>query len=113
MPIIIAEFIVRLRRLTAGKSKTTSTSKIRKITARRKKRKEKGTRADLSGSNPHSKGDLFSRSASACFEISQAIKKTTPAKKIASILATVIEIIGTKEIKSYDLQHQCNPFSPA
>jgi hypothetical protein len=39
-----------------------STSKIRKITAIRKNRKENGTRADLFGSNPHSKAEGFSRS---------------------------------------------------
>lgn len=37
-------------------------SNIKKITANRKKRKEKGTRADFVGSNPHSNGDVFSRS---------------------------------------------------
>lgn len=39
-----------------------STSKIKKITAIKKKRKEKGRRGDLKGSNPHSKGEDFSRS---------------------------------------------------
>jgi len=38
---------------------TNSTSKIMKITAIRKKRDEKGSRADIFGSNPHSNGDLF------------------------------------------------------
>lgn len=33
-----------------------------KITARRKNRVENGMRADLIGSNPHSKGEDFSRS---------------------------------------------------
>jgi hypothetical protein len=46
-----------------GSSSAISTSKIRKITAMRKNRSEKGSRADLFGSNPHSKGDLFSRSS--------------------------------------------------
>ena len=39
-----------------------STSKIKKITAIRKKRSEKGSRADPLGSKPHSKGEFFSRS---------------------------------------------------
>jgi len=39
-----------------------SISKTRKITANKKNRVEKGMRADLLGSNPHSKGELFSRS---------------------------------------------------
>lgn len=46
----------------AGNRRTISTSKIKKITARRKNRREKGSRAELIGSNPHSNGDLFSRS---------------------------------------------------
>lgn len=46
----------------AGNSRTISTSKIRKMTARRKNRREKGSRAELIGSKPHSKGDIFSRS---------------------------------------------------
>lgn len=37
-------------------------SKTRKITARRKNRREKGMRALPSGSNPHSNGEAFSRS---------------------------------------------------
>lgn len=45
-----------------GNNKTISTSKIKKIIASKKNRKEKGKRADLIGSKPHSKGELFSRS---------------------------------------------------
>ena len=45
-----------------GKSRVISTSKIKKITAIKKKRREKGKRADPLGSNPHSKGEFFSRS---------------------------------------------------
>lgn len=39
-----------------------STSKIRKITANRKNRIENGERVQIEGSNPHSKGEFFSRS---------------------------------------------------
>jgi hypothetical protein len=39
-----------------------SISKIKKITAIKKNRTENGSRADLLGSNPHSKGEGFSRS---------------------------------------------------
>ena len=45
-----------------GINKTNSTSKIRKITANKKKRIEKGRRAVPIGSKPHSNGELFSRS---------------------------------------------------
>lgn len=41
---------------------TNSTSKIKKITAIKKKCLENGIRGDLIGSNPHSNGDDFSRS---------------------------------------------------
>ena len=45
-----------------GSNKVISTSKIKKITAIKKKRKEKGRRAVPFGSNPHSNGEFFSRS---------------------------------------------------
>jgi len=67
----------------AGKSKTISTSKIRKIIARRKNRKEKGSRADLIGSNPHSKGEFFSRSLKARLERTQPSAITTTDRTIA------------------------------
>lgn len=47
---------------TSGRSKVISTSKIKKITAIKKNRKENGIRADPLGSNPHSNGEFFSRS---------------------------------------------------
>lgn len=50
------------RRMGAGSKITISMSKTRKITAKRKNRVEKGRRADRAGSNPHSKGESFSRS---------------------------------------------------
>ena len=56
-----------------------STSKIRKIMAMRKNRSEKGSRADPFGSNPHSNGDLFSRSAIVFFARSVEIIITTVA----------------------------------
>ncbi len=45
-----------------GKSRTTSISKIRKMRASRKNRREKGVRAEPFGSKPHSYGEVFSRS---------------------------------------------------
>ena len=56
-----------------GNNKAISTSKIKKITAIKKNRKEKGNRADVLGSNPHSKGELFSRSKNDFFERIEAI----------------------------------------
>ena len=77
----------------AGKSKTISTSKIRKIIARRKKRKEKGSRADLIGSKPHSKGEFFSRSLKARLDNTHPSVITTTDKMIAIIAAQKDPII--------------------
>jgi hypothetical protein len=48
---------------------TNSTSKIRKITAIKKKCLENGIRGDLIGLNPHSNGEDFSRSKKDFVEI--------------------------------------------
>lgn len=45
-----------------GRIRVISISKIKKITAIKKNRNEKGNRAELLGSKPHSKADGFSRS---------------------------------------------------
>lgn len=54
---------------TKGRRRVISTSKIRKITAIRKNRRENGIRADPLGSNPHSNGEFFSRSLIVFFEM--------------------------------------------
>lgn len=46
----------------AGRRRTISISKTRKITASRKNRRENGSRAEFLGSNPHSKGESLFRS---------------------------------------------------
>ena len=46
-----------------GNSNVIYRSKIMKITVIKKNRDEKGSRAEFFGSNPHSNGDLFSRSS--------------------------------------------------
>jgi len=48
--------------LINGIKRANSTSKIKKMMAIKKNWREKGSRAEVFGSNPHSKGDLFSRS---------------------------------------------------
>ena len=45
----------------AGINSAISISKTKKITAKMKNCKEKGIRADERGSNPHSKGVIFSK----------------------------------------------------
>jgi len=91
----------------AGKSRTISTSKIRKIIAKRKNRKEKGSRADLIGSNPHSNGEFFSRSLSARLESTQPSPITTTDKTIAITAAQKDPtIFSTRDTPSHNSQHQ-------
>jgi len=52
-----------------GINNVISTSKIKKITAIKKNCNEKGIRAELLGSKPHSKGLFFSRSIKVFLEI--------------------------------------------
>ena len=55
----VLEFIIFI---VNGMRRIISTSKIKKMTASRKNRIEKGARVWIEGSNPHSKGEFFSRS---------------------------------------------------
>ena len=60
-----------------GINKTISISNTKKIIVNRKNRIEKGIRADLIGSNPHSKGESLSRSIDdRCDKVKAAIKTT-------------------------------------
>ena len=67
-----------------GNRRAISTSKIRKIIAIRKNRREKGRRELFFGSNPDSKGDDFSRSVNLFLdsEVAAAIKITLRRKAI-------------------------------
>lgn len=80
-----------------GRIKAISTSKIKKIIAIKKNRRENGRREDLLGSNPHSKGEHFSRSVIAFFDNREAknIIITTNAI-INNPINEVIKIICTK-----------------
>lgn len=51
-----------------GSRRAISTSKMMKIIAIRKNRRENGSREEDLGSNPHSNGDLFSRSIIVFFD---------------------------------------------
>jgi hypothetical protein len=71
--IIIQDLMFDVRMVNGiGNSSAISTSKIMKMTAIKKNRDEKGSRAEFFGSNPHSNGDLFSRSSLIFFEINVA-----------------------------------------
>jgi len=62
-----------------------------KITAIKKNSDEKGSHAEFLGSNPHSKGDLFSRSSLIFFEINVNIIMADDNKMVT--MAGVIIII--------------------
>ena len=71
-----------------GSKRVISTSKIRKITAIKKNRKENGKRAVPLGSNPHSNGEFFSRSDIVFFDNKEAIIMT----KVEMIIIILIAI---------------------
>jgi hypothetical protein len=79
--------------IVIGNSRAISTSKIRKITAIRKNRSENGRRADLLGSNPHSNGDLFSRSSIFFFDRNDVSVMITVVSVSVIVVATDIFII--------------------
>lgn len=77
-----------------GNRSAISTSKIMKITAIKKNRDEKGNRAEFLGSNPHSNGDLFSRSSLIFFEIRVARIIMADDSRIVNVaIVTIIVII--------------------
>ena len=80
-----------------GKSRVISTSKIKKITAIKKNRNENGSRAVPLGSNPHSKGEFFSRSDIVFLDNKEAIIITRfEIKKMIKIAIIKIIIIYSK-----------------
>lgn len=86
-----------------GRIKAISTSKIRKIIVIRKKRSEKGKREEDFGSNPHSKGEDFSRSIKVFFDRIEAKSITT--KEIIKIIKPIDKIdkiIYTINNRPYD-----------
>ena len=80
-----------------GRIKVISTSKIKKITAIKKKWRENGKRAGFLGSNPHSKGLLFSRSENVFFLIKfKIITNKLAIKMIIILINKIILIIYTR-----------------
>jgi len=84
-----------------GINKTISISNTIKIIARRKNRIENGIRALWFGSNPHSKGEDFSRS------LSVRIVKIIDNKKmiIGRIIATIDDVINMYIVQEQRLFH--------
>lgn len=80
-----------------------STSKIRKIIVIIKNRREKGKREEFLGSNPHSKGEFFSRSINDFFEIKEAKNIIIiEINKIKELIIKVKKIIYIKLFKLFD-----------
>ena len=67
---------IRFIVIVIGNNSAISTSKIIKIIAFRKNRDEKSSRAEFSGSNPHSNCDLFSRPSLIFFFLRLALFQT-------------------------------------
>lgn len=92
--LIIEEiiFLLKIER-GSGRRRAISISNTRKITARRKNRIEKGRRALFLGSNPHSKGEDFSRSINEREEINIVILKMAKGIIILKIIENIIVYI--------------------
>lgn len=89
--------------ITIGRIRAISTSKIKKIIVIKKNRKEKGNRDDDLGSNPHSNGDLFSRSLRLFFDKIEANLITIDVIKKIVIAINIIErIIYTIIYRPFD-----------
>jgi hypothetical protein len=90
--IIIHDLILDVNMVMGGgNSSAISTSKIMKITAIKKNRDEKCSRAELFGSNPHS--NLFSRSSLIFFEINVANIIMTDDNMMVIVAEVIIIII--------------------
>lgn len=83
MIILISK--VKLLMEGTGSKRAISMSKIRNKTAKIKNRSEKGIRAELWGSNPHSKGEDFSR-LKVIFLLSRKVAMITMVGTIAAII---------------------------
>ena len=86
-----------------GKIKAISTSKIKKIIAIKKNWIEKGIREVFIGSNPHSKGEAFSRSLILFFDKKEASPITIiEINKVIIPIINKLKIIYTKIFSPYD-----------
>jgi hypothetical protein len=90
--------LIRLSMIGRGIIKTISISKIMKMIPKRKNRKEKGIRAEDLGSNPHSNGEVFSRSFSVRIFKAQAAMAVKDLSREATVRAVRVIDIGQKYI---------------
>jgi hypothetical protein len=90
-----------------------STSKIMKITAIRKNRVENGGRAEFFGTNPHSNGDLFSRSSLIFFEINvvriimAADRRMVSVAVVVAIIIIIIYLVFTNFLIGSQVYYSC------
>lgn len=87
------DIFVTIVRIGIGISKTISISNTIKIIASKKNRMENGIRALWFGSNPHSKGEDFSRFIVERMAVIQAIKNTKDGRIIAMVVDVISNII--------------------
>ena len=76
-----------------GRRRTISISNTRNRTARRKNRRENGSRAEDLGSKPHSKGEAFSRSLNLRYERIRAADVTATGRTKAIAKAVKVNSI--------------------
>jgi hypothetical protein len=86
-----------VKEIGIGIRRTISMSKTRKMTARRKKRRENGIRAEELGSKPHSKGVDFSRFI-LFFEESRKVQIITIIGKISARIIVSVDVIITLKL---------------
>jgi hypothetical protein len=102
--VIIQEIILEnLKIIIIGRIRAISTSKIKKIIVIRKNRIENGIREEFIGSNPHSKGEHFSRSFVVFLEREEAKSITIDAMSITiKDIIDKLKITYTKIFRPYD-----------
>lgn len=93
-----------------GNNRVISTSKIKKITAIRKNRRENGIRAVSNGLNPHSNGEDFSRSLLVFILIIVARDIIICAKIIIIVRKVMVSIIIFL-VRSYWVEVNCTLYT--
>ena len=74
----------------------------------RKNRREKGSRADPRGSNPHSKGEFFSRSVTVFLARMEDTSITTaPRTSVIRIIVKTIKITLSDSCQTSRLEAEC------
>lgn len=100
--ILVIVQVIKLENLIImiiGRISAISTSKIKKIIVIKKNRNEKGRREEDFGSNPHSKGEDFSRSTKVFFDKIDANNITIiEINKMINLILKIEKIIYTIDL---------------